>query len=281
MVQADDELLVEYLAESREQLAAAETDLLAMEAAGTDIDQEQINRVFRGIHTIKGGAPFFELAKMAELAHHAENVLALIRSHSLAPTSDCIAVLLRAVDRLTAMVCSPATSDQENIDQLAGELKSFASGRGTPAQGSAAEKTAPPHPSSGSLRVLVAEDNFTNRLLLQGFLSSYGECHVAVNGREAVEAARQALEGGRGYDLICLDILMPEMTGREALREVRMLEQAKGIPSSKGAKIVMTTSVKEMREVFRCYADLCDSYLIKPVDLGQLLALMKTFQLVH
>jgi two-component system chemotaxis response regulator CheY len=127
---------------------------------------------------------------------------------------------------------------------------------------------------------LLAEDDFTSRVALQGFLSRYGECHVVVNGREAVEAARQAIEGGRRYDLICLDIVMPEMTGREALRQVRMLEEAKGISSSKGAKIVMTTSISEVREVFRCYSDLCDSYLLKPIDHSQLLALMKTLQLV-
>lgn len=280
MVDVDDGLLAEYLAESREHLATAEAELLAMEAAGTEIDQEQINRVFRGIHTIKGGAPFFELEKIAEVAHHAENVLALLRSRSLALTPECIAVLLRAVDRLTAMIGSPAAGNEENNGELVEELKSFCSDRPAEARESAPDTIAPSLPDSGSLRVLLAEDDFTSRVALQGFLSRYGECHVVVNGREAVEAARQAIEGGRRYDLICLDIVMPEMTGREALRQVRMLEEAKGISSSKGAKIVMTTSIREVREVFRCYSDLCDSYLLKPIDHSQLLALMKAFQLV-
>lgn len=280
MSEVDDELLVEFLAESREQLATAETDLLAIEAAGAALEEERMNRVFRGIHTIKGGAPFFELGKIGELAHHAENVLALIRSRHLAPTTDRIAVLLRAVDRLTEMVQSPATSNAASIDDLVEELKSFSGDGGYRGQETAAGQTAPPRQNSGALRVLLAEDDRTNRLLLQGFLSGYGECHVAVNGKEAVEAARRTLESGRAYDLICLDILMPEMTGREALRQIRKLEEEKGIASSKGAKIVMTTSVKEMREVFRCYADLCDSYLQKPIDLSQLLTLMKSFQLV-
>lgn len=279
MFQQDDELLVEYLAESREHLATGETDLLAMEVAGADIDEERINRVFRGIHTIKGGAGFFELEKIGELAHHAENVLDLIRSRNLAPSSACIAVLLRAVDRLTEMVHSPATSNQANIDDLVGDLQSSAQ-RSPQIQENAAARTELPRPDSHSLLMLLAEDDFTSRLLLQNFLSRYGECHVAVNGREAVDAVRAALDGGREYDLICMDIQMPEMTGREAVRQARKFEEEKGIPSSKGAKIVMTTSVREMREVFRCFEDLCDSYLLKPIDLGQLLGLMKTFQLV-
>ena len=45
--------------------------------------------------------------------------------------------------------------------------------------------------------MLLVEDDFASRLLLQTFLSRYGECHIAVNGREAVEAFRAALEQGR------------------------------------------------------------------------------------
>jgi two-component system chemotaxis response regulator CheY len=40
------------------------------------------------------------------------------------------------------------------------------------------------------MRTLIVEDDFTSRLLLQTFLSRYGECHVAINGKEAVEAVR-------------------------------------------------------------------------------------------
>jgi two-component system chemotaxis response regulator CheY len=44
------------------------------------------------------------------------------------------------------------------------------------------------------MRTLIVEDDFTSRLLLQSFLSEYGECHIAVNGREAVAAFRTAQE---------------------------------------------------------------------------------------
>jgi two-component system, chemotaxis family, chemotaxis protein CheY len=65
-----------------------------------------------------------------------------------------------------------------------------------------------------------------------------------------------------------------------AVRQIRALEEEHGILSSFGAKIIMTTAVDEVKEVVRCFHELCDSYLTKPVDLAQLLGLMKSFQLV-
>jgi len=64
------------------------------------------------------------------------------------------------------------------------------------------------------MKTLIVEDDFTSRLLLQEFLNPYGPSHIAVNGAEAVEAVTAALDAGEPYNLICLDIMMPEMDGR-------------------------------------------------------------------
>ena len=69
MINLDDELAQCYLAESAEHLAAMERDLLALEIGGEEIDDELVNRVFRAVHSVKGGAGFFDLAKIRELAH--------------------------------------------------------------------------------------------------------------------------------------------------------------------------------------------------------------------
>ena len=124
------------------------------------------------------------------------------------------------------------------------------------------------------------EDDFASRLLLQTFLSRFGECHVAVNGREAVEAFRASWEMGHKYDLICMDIMMPEMDGCEAVRQIRAQEEAHGILSTYGAKIIMATTVDDIKEVIRCFNELCDAYLMKPIDLAKLLRHMKSYQLI-
>ena len=59
------------------------------------------------------------------------------------------------------------------------------------------------------MRTLIVEDDFTSRLLLQTILAKYGECHIAINGKEAVDAFRLSKQNRNSYDLICMDIMMP------------------------------------------------------------------------
>ena len=131
------------------------------------------------------------------------------------------------------------------------------------------------------MKTLIVEDDFTSRLLLQELLNSYGPSHIAVNGKEAVEAVRLALEAGEPYDLICLDIMMPEMDGQEALRQIREQEEARGILSSNGAKIVMTTALADLKSVSAAYHSLCDAYLTKPIQKAKLLQELHGLKLIE
>ena len=131
-----------------------------------------------------------------------------------------------------------------------------------------------------NMRTLIVEDEFTSRFLLQKFLSQYGDCHIAVNGREAVAAFRFSRESGRPYDLICMDIQMPEMDGQTAVREIRVIEEDGGTLSTDGVKIIMTTAQEDARNVIESFKSLCDAYLFKPIDTEKLLGHIRDLQLV-
>jgi two-component system chemotaxis response regulator CheY len=124
------------------------------------------------------------------------------------------------------------------------------------------------------VRTLIVEDDFTNRLLLQTLLARYGECHVAVNGREAVEAFRLAQADGRGYDLICMDITMPEMDGHQAVQEIRRLEKTVG-PLNR-VTIIVTTASDDRADVSMAQQEDCDGYLLKPIDVRRLKGILRT-----
>src|ERR1039457_1055744 len=281
MINLDDKLAQGYLAECRGHLDTVETDLLAIEKGGAYVDGELVNRIIRAVHSVKGRANVLDLVNIHELAHQTEEVLGRILSLNLVPTPDRVHLLLRAADRLRELIQDPGASNQADIAEIMDALSRLCAGRLTGAEKRFGSAVGQAQQGGRHLRVLLVEDDFASRLLLQTFLSRYGECHIAVNGSEAVEAFRSAIERGLRYDLICMDIMMPEMDGREAVRQVRALEEEHGILSTYGAKIIMTTAVDEIKEVIQCFRELCDTYLMKPIDLAELRGHMKSYQLVQ
>jgi len=129
------------------------------------------------------------------------------------------------------------------------------------------------------MKTLIVEDDFTSRVILQSFLSRFGDCHIAVNGNEAVQAFQRAREDGTQYDVICMDIMMPDMDGQEALREIRRQEELQRVPMAEAAKIIMTTALSGNENVITAYREQCDAYLFKPIDTNKLLATLKLFRL--
>ncbi|HEJ82988.1 MAG TPA: response regulator [Desulfobacteraceae bacterium] len=131
------------------------------------------------------------------------------------------------------------------------------------------------------MKTLIVEDDFVSRLLLQEFLKEYGPSHVAVNGKEAVEAVRIALNVGEPYHLICLDIMMPEMDGQEALRQIRRLEEEKEVFGARRARIIMTTALADRGNVIKAAEARCDHFLVKPIEKARLLTALRDLGLIQ
>ena len=130
------------------------------------------------------------------------------------------------------------------------------------------------------MKTLIVEDEFTSRALLREILKRFGVPQIAMNGREGVEAVRTALETGAPFDLICLDIMMPEMDGQEALRRIRTLETQAGIDPEKRAKVIMTTALADRNTVVEAINAQCDYFLVKPIDGRVLLDELRRFGLI-
>lgn len=120
------------------------------------------------------------------------------------------------------------------------------------------------------MKILLAEDDFLSRKLMNIHLSAYGEVDIAANGIEAVEACRLAMEDHKPYELLCLDIMMPGKDGLAALKEIRQLEQTHHIKPEKRCKAIITTALGEKKYVIEAARSQCDAYLIKPVTKSKL-----------
>jgi len=116
------------------------------------------------------------------------------------------------------------------------------------------------------LRILVVEDDFTCRRVMCHIVEAFGECDVAVDGEEAVEAVRLGLEGATPYDVIFLDIMMPKMDGQAALKAIRALELQYECQPGAGAKIFITSALDDSKNVLEAFQSQCDGYIVKPYD---------------
>jgi two-component system chemotaxis response regulator CheY len=130
------------------------------------------------------------------------------------------------------------------------------------------------------VKTLVVEDELTSRVLLRELLKRFGLPQVAMNGTQAVELVGAALEAGEPFDLICLDIEMPEMNGQDALKQIRKLEDEAGLTPENRARVIMTTAHADRDNVLEAIAGQCDYFLVKPIDGRALLDELKRLDLI-
>jgi two-component system, chemotaxis family, chemotaxis protein CheY len=131
------------------------------------------------------------------------------------------------------------------------------------------------------VRTLIVEDDFASRFVLQRMFQGYGICHTAVNGEEGLESFKLSNENGELYDLICLDIMMPKMDGKELLRKIRDLEEMEyKIVRSKRSKIIMVTALNDYDNIKTSFMNLCDGYIFKPFKKEKILEEIKKLGLL-
>jgi len=134
-------------------------------------------------------------------------------------------------------------------------------------------------PVNPATRILIVEDDPASRGLMQVLLGDYGECSFACNGVEAVEAFTRALDAAEPFDLVCLDIMMPEMDGLEALKQMREVEKTHDIDEARCVKVIMTTTASQQAKTMKAFHYGCNGYLVKPISKDALVAEMKKLPL--
>ncbi len=130
------------------------------------------------------------------------------------------------------------------------------------------------------LNILIVDDEFIDRRVMQLCLSQFGDCFVAVNGQEAIDAVKCALDEGVRYDLVCLDIMMPGTDGHEVLKAIRQMENERGIVGLDGVKVIMTTALDDPANVMGAFRLGCEAYVVKPVEKNKLLREMEELGLI-
>lgn len=116
------------------------------------------------------------------------------------------------------------------------------------------------------MKILIADDDFVARAILNTSLSDYGTIDEAENGAQAIDLFDKAYAQDAPYDVVLLDKVMPEKDGDEVLRHIKNTEEFLELPSEKRCKVVMITGVNKPDSVFSSFKDQCDAYIIKPIE---------------
>ncbi|KIH77230.1 two-component system, chemotaxis family, response regulator CheY [Geoalkalibacter ferrihydriticus] len=121
------------------------------------------------------------------------------------------------------------------------------------------------------MKCLIVEDDHPSSLIMGKMISRYGSFDAVVNGTEAIERFRIAHESGSPYDLILMDIMMPETDGLRSALAIREIEAHRNISLTDRVKVIMTTALDDPRTVMKAlYESDANSYLVKPIRLQKL-----------
>ncbi len=116
------------------------------------------------------------------------------------------------------------------------------------------------------MKILVVDDEIVSRKKMEKIMDGLGECQIVDSGTSAVESFNEAWSLGMPFDLILLDISMPDMSGIEVLNIIRKMEKEKALAKSHCVKIMMVTTHSDKDVVVDCMKSGCNNYIVKPFD---------------
>ena len=207
-----DDLLTEFVAETREMLGALSSEIVAWEA--DPADRARLDTIFRFVHTVKGNCGFFDFPRLEALSHAAEDALADVRAGRRAPDRRLVDAVLAVLDRIAAMIAEIERGEPQSEHD---DEPLIAALRG---EGSDAE--VPFAPAGGAQVAASATEQRTIRLpveLIDQVMSGVSEMVLA---RNDLARRMQAMGGETGLEapFSRLSALLAEM--RDAITRTRM-----------------------------------------------------------
>lgn len=114
------------------------------------------------------------------------------------------------------------------------------------------------------MKIMIVDDDIVSRKVLSRIMKEVGMCHEFDNGDVALYAFESAIMQKQSYNLVMLDINMPDMDGFEVMNRIHEIEKMKRIKPEKRVKVIMVTGRSERSSVMQAVEAHCDDYVVKP-----------------
>ena len=131
------------------------------------------------------------------------------------------------------------------------------------------------------MKSLIVEDDYITSQVIKEILSTFGEAEIAENGKIAIEKFQEAYNENDIYDVVFLDIMMPELDGHETLSLIRQFEYKQGIMGLDAVKIIMTTALDDFDNIKSSFDNQCEGYIVKPVDKDKIISILAEQGLIN
>ena len=116
------------------------------------------------------------------------------------------------------------------------------------------------------MKILVVDDEPVSRKKMEVIMQNFGFCDSARSGEEAINLFVIALASNRPFDVIALDISMPDMDGLGVLLKIREIEKNENVAFENRVKVIMVTSKSDKESVLSSMNGGCNEYIIKPFN---------------
>ena len=117
------------------------------------------------------------------------------------------------------------------------------------------------------MKSLVVDDELVSRKKMESILATFGDCTAVASGKTAILTFSKAWHAKTPFELMTLDVSMPDLDGKEVLFRIREIENESKLALDKRMKIIMVTSRSDNETVISCLQAGCNDYIVKPFDL--------------
>ncbi len=130
------------------------------------------------------------------------------------------------------------------------------------------------------MRTLMVDDDYITSQIMLEILKAFGTCDLAVSGSDALKLFEKSQAENNHYDVIFLDIMMPEMDGQEVLNRIRRMENENGVFGLDCTKIIMTTALDDYENIRSAFKNQAEGYLVKPISKDKVINILNNFDLL-